>query len=157
MLFFIALRAVVRIYFVLSEEPTTDRTPAADASCGVLHAMASASRLLRGIPAASYGSAVAACSYTWDLLLQHRREHCAFIAAVAAGDGVATATYWSCSALLLVLSIMVPLCAEWPVRWCVAIPPAVLAATALYVRMPAATIPGSVMLVVLQLVFACAR
>lgn len=46
---------------------------------------------------------------------------------------VATATFRSCSALLLVLSVLVPLCAKWSISWCVAIPPAVLAATALYV------------------------
>jgi hypothetical protein len=157
LLFFIALRSVMRIYFALSEEPATTRVPTADASYGVLHAMASASRFLSGVPATIYGSTAAACSYTWDLLLQLRREHCTFVAAVTAGDGVATDTYWSCSVLLLVLSVLVPLCAEWSIRWCVAIPPAVLAATALYVRLPAATIPGSVMLVVLQLVLVIGR
>jgi hypothetical protein len=78
LLFFIALRSAVRIYFALSAEPAAAHVPAADTSCGVLHAMTSASRFLRGVPATIYGSAAAACSYTWDLLLQHHREHCTF-------------------------------------------------------------------------------
>jgi hypothetical protein len=69
---------------------------------------------------------------------------------VAAGDSNATAIYMWCTALLLLLSVMVPFCAGWATKCCLALPPAVLAASVLYVRAPATTIPGSASLVMIQ-------
>ena len=88
---------------------------------------------------------------------RHLSDHVGFASAVMAGDANATAIYLWCTALLLLLSVMVPLCAGWATKCCLAFPPAVLAASVLYVRAPATTIPGSASLVLIQTLLVLGR
>jgi hypothetical protein len=103
------------------------------------------------VPATCSACVSNVCNGALDILLQHLHEHNVFVTAVAAGDGLATTTYWYCSSLLVTLSVLLPLCAEWQTEYCLAIPAAVIAATALFSRAPTTTLPGFVVLVVLQL------